>query len=92
MGPATPVRRGLPRPVAPRTAIRTCAAALLAARLKCAVLTALRMGMDIDAAAHAARSVLAEEEERFVTLVVARIDPPARTLQRVNAGHNRTTP
>ncbi|WP_371476676.1 PP2C family protein-serine/threonine phosphatase [Kitasatospora sp. NBC_00315] len=62
-------------------------AGLLAVQLKGAVVTALRLGLGLEAAAFAAWSMLADEEERFSTLALIRIDPRTGSLQWLNAGH-----
>jgi hypothetical protein len=62
-------------------------AGLLAVQLKCALLTACRLDPDLRTAARAAWSVLTDEDERFTTLVLLRIDPRERSLEWLNAGH-----
>ncbi|MEU8529288.1 PP2C family protein-serine/threonine phosphatase [Streptomyces sp. NPDC048629] len=63
------------------------AAGLLAVQTKSAVLSALRLSLDPRIAAAAAWSMLAAEDERFTTLVIAVLDPRRRTLRWLNAGH-----
>lgn len=63
-------------------------AGLLAVQLKGAVITALRLGLGLEAATFAAWSMLTDEEERFSTLALVRIDPRTGSLQWLNAGHD----
>ncbi|MGW6918770.1 PP2C family protein-serine/threonine phosphatase [Kitasatospora sp. NPDC054939] len=63
------------------------AAGLLAVQIKSAVVAALRLGHGPRAAAEAAWSALAPEDERFATLVIAVLDPVTRRLSWLNAGH-----
>ncbi len=60
---------------------------LLAAQIKCAMLSALRLGAAPADAVQCAWAALAHEEERFATLTIAVMDPAAETLTWVNAGH-----
>ena len=62
-------------------------AGLLAVRLKCAVSAALSLDLGLRAAARAARQVLTDEDERFATLVLVRIDPVGGAVEWLNAGH-----
>ena len=62
-------------------------AGLLAVRLKCAVSSALALDLGLRAAARAARLVLTDEDERFATLLLLRIDPVAGSVEWLNAGH-----
>ncbi|MFE5792615.1 PP2C family protein-serine/threonine phosphatase [Streptomyces sp. NPDC056503] len=62
-------------------------AGLLAVQTKSAVLSALRLSRDPQSAAAAAWSMLATEDERFTTLVIAVLDPCRGTLRWLNAGH-----
>ncbi|RKE05180.1 stage II sporulation protein E [Streptomyces sp. TLI_171] len=62
-------------------------AGLLAAQAKSAVVAALRLGRPPGVAAAAAWSVLAQEEERFTTLVIAILDPIEQRVVWLNAGH-----
>ncbi|MEU3605457.1 PP2C family protein-serine/threonine phosphatase [Streptomyces sp. NPDC035033] len=62
-------------------------AGLLAVQIKSAVVAALRLAPDLRAAAAAAWAVVAPEDERFTTLVIAVLDPRGRRLAWLNAGH-----
>lgn len=62
-------------------------AGLLASQAKSALTSALRLGYGPRAAVHAAWSALVHEDERFLTLAIAVIDPGSRTLSWINAGH-----
>ncbi len=60
---------------------------LLAAQIKCAMLSALRLGAGPAQAVHAAWSTLGDEDERFATLAILTLDPGTGALEWVNAGH-----
>ncbi|MEV7280832.1 PP2C family protein-serine/threonine phosphatase [Streptomyces sp. NPDC093111] len=62
-------------------------AGLLAVQIKSAVVAVLRLDPDPRAAAAAAWAVVAPEDERFTTLVIAVLDPRGRRLAWLNAGH-----
>ncbi len=64
-------------------------AGLLAAQVKSAVLSALRLGHGPQAAVQAAWTVLVNEDERFVTLAIAVLDPFGQSVSWVNAGHEQ---
>jgi serine phosphatase RsbU (regulator of sigma subunit) len=62
-------------------------AGLTSVTVKGRISTALSLGHRPHEAVRAAWDVLTTEDERFVTLAVAVLDPTAGTLQWVNAGH-----
>lgn len=63
-------------------------AGLLAAQAKSAVLSVLRQGYGPQSAVRAAWTVLVgDDEERFLTLVIAVVDPVRQAVAWVNAGH-----
>ncbi|WAZ26733.1 serine/threonine-protein phosphatase [Streptomyces cinnabarinus] len=62
-------------------------AGLLAVRVKSAVVAALHLTPEARTAAAAAWTVIAPEDERFTTLVIAVLDPARRCLSWLSAGH-----
>ncbi|MER6678033.1 PP2C family protein-serine/threonine phosphatase [Streptomyces sp. NPDC000983] len=62
-------------------------AGLLAVRVKSAVAAALHLAPDARTAAAAAWTVIAPEDERFTTLVIAVLDPARHRLSWLSAGH-----